>query len=306
MLGAIEETYFDICREVSRRQTLHVLCYDEAHRKYVESKLQGLPRLHTWIISTNDTWIRDYGPLSVVTAQTVQYQDWTFDGWGGKFPASLDNQVNRQLLALGVIENRTHMPAVLEGGSIETNGHGLLLTTQTCLLTHGRNHGINQTALESLLKQALQVQSVWWLRHGILAGDDTDGHIDTLARFTSADRICYCQCRDPADEHYEELCQMEAELQALAPDRGIQLTPLPLPEPVYDPQGNRLPATYANFVIINGAVLVPVYDQASDGEAMTVLAGIFSDREIVPIPSLPLIRQGGSVHCATMQLPLID
>jgi agmatine deiminase len=194
---------------------------------------------------------------------------------------------------------------VLEGGSIESDGAGTLLTTSECLLTPSRNPSMDRTAIEQLLEEVLGVDRILWLNHGYLAGDDTDSHIDTLARFCAPDHICYVTCPDVADEHYSALAAMEEELQEFRQADGTpyRLTPLPWPDPIYDEDGERLPATYANFLIINGAVLLPVYDVPQDEEAVRIMAGIFPDREIIPIDCRPLIYQHGSLHCVTMQIP---
>ncbi len=200
------------------------------------------------------------------------------------------------------------MDFVLEGGSIESDGAGTLLTTSECLLTPSRNPSMDRTAIEQLLEEVLGgVDRILWLNHGYLAGDDTDSHIDTLARFCAPDHICYVTCPDVADEHYSALAAMEEELQEFRQADGTppyRLTPpLPWPDPIYDEDGERLPATYANFLIINGAVLLPVYDVPQDEEAVRIMAGIFPDREIIPIDCRPLIYQHGSLHCVTMQIP---
>jgi len=193
-------------------------------------------------------------------------------------------------------------PLILEGGSIDTDGRGSLLTTERCLLSDTRNPGYSKAQLEQQLGELLGVQRILWLQHGALAGDDTDSHIDTLARFCNASTIVYCQCEDPADPHYDELQRMQQELSRFsdADGRPYQLVPLPLPAPIYDADdGHRLPATYANFLIINDAVLVPVYNDRHDQRALDTLADLFPDRRVIGINCLPVIRQHGSL----MQLP---
>ena len=268
----------------------------------------GLPgRVITVPAPANDTWARDHGPITVDTADGPALLDFRFNAWGDKFPWEKDDALNRHLANAGVFGKHPLQPVdfVLEGGSIESDGAGTLLTTSECLLTPSRNPSMDRTAIEQLLEEVLGVDRILWLNHGYLAGDDTDSHIDTLARFCAPDHICYVTCPDVADEHYSALAAMEEELQEFRQADGTpyRLTPLPWPDPIYDEDGERLPATYANFLIINGAVLLPVYDVPQDEEAVRIMAGIFPDREIIPIDCRPLIYQHGSLHCVTMQIP---
>jgi agmatine deiminase len=233
--------------------------------------------------------------------------DFVFNGWGGKFPAELDNGVTRRLHEHGAYGDACFetIEFVLEGGAIDTDGAGTLLTTSQCLLTSTRNGGLTQRQIEEMLLSALGLDRVLWLNHGYLAGDDTDSHVDTLARFCDASTIAYVKCSNPDDEHYESLGAMEAELTALRTADGLpyRLVPLPLPTACFDEHGARLPATYANFLIINGAVLAPVYGVPEDAEALTRLTNCFPDRKIVDVPCRTLIEQHGSLHCVTMQIP---
>lgn len=195
---------------------------------------------------------------------------------------------------------------VFEGGSIESNGAGVLLTTEECLLTPTRNPQFSKSEIETYLKEKFGAHTVLWLAHGFLAGDDTDSHIDTLARFVDEHTIAYVQCCDENDLHYAELQAMEHELQAFRQPNGkpYNLIALPMTPPIFDEEGERLPATYANFLIINGAVLVPVYNCATDNEALQILQTAFPTREIVPVDCSVLITQHGSLHCVTMQFPI--
>jgi agmatine/peptidylarginine deiminase len=194
---------------------------------------------------------------------------------------------------------------VFEGGSIESNGAGVLLTTEECLLSKERNPQFSKQEIENYLKEKFGAHTVLWLSHGFLAGDDTDSHIDTLARFVDDHTIAYVQCNDENDLHYTELQAMERELQDFRMPNGkpYRLLALPMTPPIFDEDGERLPATYANFLIINTAVLVPVYNCATDAEALRILQQAFPTREIVPIDCSVLITQHGSLHCVTMQFP---
>ena len=194
---------------------------------------------------------------------------------------------------------------VLEGGSIDTDGEGTLLTTTACLLTESRNPQLDQQQIEMRLKTELGVTRILWLQHGFLAGDDTDSHIDMLARFCAPDTIAFMQCDDPGDEHFESLAAMAQELRQFRTRDGqpYRLIGLPLPAAIYNSVGQRLPASYANFLIINDAVLVPQYNDRSDEIVLKRLAACFPDRQMIGIPCRALIEQYGSLHCLSMQFP---
>lgn len=312
-LQAVEAVYCRLAREISAREGLLIVCRDAAHRRQVAARLTAVPGIHLERIvygeaPCNDTWARDHGPLTVLDAEGRPHLlDFRFNGWGGKYAADLDDAITRRLHADGLFgEAALHsLPMILEGGSIEVDGAGALLTTAQCLLAHTRNPGLTQAEIESELKRLLGVNRVLWLHHGHLAGDDTDAHIDTLARFCGPDTIAYQACDDPDDEHYAPLGAMAEELAAFERPGGgrYRLVPLPLPSPCYDDDGRRLPAGYANFLIVNGAVLVPTYADPMDAVALERLGAAFPGREIVGIDCRALVRQNGSLHCVTMQLP---
>ncbi len=266
-----------------------------------------MDRIHVYPIPTNDTWSRDFGPITVAQNGTARLLDFGFNGWGLKFAANQDNQVNRRLSEQGVFGSiPMQIPGlILEGGSLESDGEGTLLTTAECLLNPNRNPHLSREEIERALSSLLGFDRFLWLENGYLAGDDTDSHIDTLARLCPNDTIVYVSCDDREDEHYEALSRMAAELKAFRTRDGkpYRLIPLPWPSAVYDEEGHRLPATYANYLIINKAVLVPVYGDSHDEEALAAVAQAFPDREIVGIDCSPLILQHGSLHCVTMQLP---
>lgn len=310
-LTRVEPTFCAIAREVSLREKLVIACFDAAHRQHVAHQLAraGVDpnQVRLAIAPSNDAWARDHGPITVLQNGEPHLLDFRFNGWGGKYRAELDNGVTRRLHAAGVFGQTrlTDVELVLEGGSIDADGLGTLLTTARCLLAPTRNPRLSRQDIENRLGQQLGVRRVLWLEHGYLAGDDTDSHIDTLARFCDPGTIAYVHCTDRRDEHYVELKRMEDELRALRAASGepYRLVPLPWPSARHDEEGRRLPATYANFLIINGAVLVPTYEDANDQAALEALASCFPDRAIVPVPCLPLIYQYGSLHCVTMQLP---
>ena len=258
-------------------------------------------------IATNDTWIRDFGYISIIEDNEVKLLDFTFDGWGGKFEASLDNEVNRVLHKKGYmgITPLESIDFVLEGGSIESDGEGTLLTTSACLCNKNRNGGLSKDEIEEKFKEYFGAKRVLWLDYGYLVGDDTDSHIDTLARFVSKDTIVYVQCLDEQDEHYGELKKMEEQLLRFrtVEDEPYKLIALPMPSAKFDNEGNRLPATYANFLITNEALIYPTYSIKEDKIVHEIFKGLFANKEIIPVECSRLIEEGGSLHCSTMQIP---
>ena len=258
-------------------------------------------------LPTNDTWVRDYGPIAVFKDGRTVLTDFTFNAWGMKFAADCDNLVTSRLQTRGVFKAPlvNYRDLVLEGGSIETDGNGTVLTTTCCLTAPNRNDALSREQLEQELLDRLGCVKMLWLDHGALSGDDTDGHIDTLARFAPDGVILYCGCDNPEDEHYEPLMKMEEDLKQMTDAEGnpYHLIKLPLPDAMYD-EISRLPATYANFLVMNHQVLVPVYGQPeNDVKACELIGQAFPGRKIKGIDCRPLICQHGSLHCATMQLP---
>ena len=312
MLSEVRKTYDEMSYEIRQREAL---------------LLVGAP--------SNDTWARDHGFISLLSVQcselsdkcsglsnvtsdnstkitqhstlNIKLLDFCFNGWGEKFPADLDNAINRRLYDEGSVKGEyvDHLDFVLEGGSIESDGKGTIFTTSCCLLAPHRNQPLTREQIEERLKEYLYADRVLWIDHGHLTGDDTDGHIDTLVRIATDDTLFYIGCDDPKDEQYEELRLMEEQLRTFRTTDGksYRLKRLPLPRPIYD-NGERLPATYANFLVINGAVLCPTYAQPDlDAEALRIIGEAFPDREIVGIDCRSLIKQHGSLHCCTMQFP---
>ncbi|MDE6120227.1 MAG: agmatine deiminase family protein [Muribaculaceae bacterium] len=271
------------------------------------------PNITLLDVPVNDTWTRDYGPITVFGADgSAILHDFKFNGWGLKFAADRDNLATCGLFARGVFGGRraNRLGFVLEGGSIESDGQGTLLTTEECLLSANRNGELSKEEVEEYLKTTFGLHTVQWLGHGALEGDDTDGHVDTLARLVPpGDVIVYTGCQDPDDIHFECLQAMRHDLEQLrtADGRPYTLAELPLPDPIYDPDdGSRLPATYANFLYLNGTVLLPVYGQPmKDLMAVQILEAVMPGYEIIPIDCRALIRQHGSLHCTTMQLPTL-
>lgn len=307
ILDEVIPCFVAIAKEVIKREKLLIVCSDEL---VVRRQLGDVDydRILFREMETNDTWARDHGGISVFDQREPLIYDFVFNGWGMKFAANLDNLITRNLAAQQTFADGipavNMQPFVLEGGSIESDGKGTLLTTVECLSSVNRNEYLQKEELEAYLKEVFGFERILWLENGYLAGDDTDSHVDTLARFCSEDTIAYVQCTDESDEHFEELRAMEQELQAFRQANGepYLLIPLPMADPV-EWEGERLPATYANFLIINGAVLLPYYNSPKDELATAALQLAFPDREIVGINCLPLIKQHGSLHCVTMQYP---
>ena len=312
ILADVEPVYLNIAREVCKRERLVICARDERHADHIHVALGSADvdsrRVRIGIAHSNDSWVRDHGPITVMNKGNPELLDFVFNGWGGKYAAELDDAITRSLHADGVFGKTpvATIPLVLEGGGIESDGAGTLLTTRQCLLSRGRNPHLTETQIESELKNQLGVHRLLWLSHGHLEGDDTDSHIDTLARFCDARTIAYVQCDDPSDPHHADLSAMEDELRLLRDAHGqpYRLVPLPWPKAKHNADGKRLPATYANFLIINGAVLLPTYRDVSDSAARSRLQECFPNREVIPIDCLPLIHQFGSLHCITMQLPV--
>lgn len=289
---------------IAYKTPVYIICND----KKTISPLFCSPRNLTFIeIETNDTWIRDFGYISIVEEGEVKLLDFRFDAWGGKFDAELDNEVNKVLHKKGYmgVTPLESIDFVLEGGSIESDGKGTILTTTACLCNPNRNGGLSKDEVEKKLKAYLGAKRVLWLDHGYLAGDDTDSHIDTLARFISVNTIAYVQCLDEEDEHYNALKKMENQLKEFRDNDGkvYSLLPLPLPSAKYDEENNRLPATYVNFLITNGALIYPTYSVKEDKIVHLLFQDFFKDKEIIPVECSRLIEEGGSLHCSTMQVP---
>lgn len=310
-LHRVEPVFVEIAYQIGRREKVLIVCYDNSHCKHVSDLLArggiNMSDCLLRVATSNDSWARDHGPLTVTCQDEPLMLDFGFNGWGGKYGYELDNLITRKLYLMdtfGATSLQT-VNLILEGGSIEVDGSGTLLTTERCLLAPTRNRGYSRVKLEKELKELLGINRVLWLRHGFLAGDDTDSHIDTLARFCDPHTIAYVECNNSQDEHYSELKAMEEELTNFRATNGkpYRLIPLPMPSAKLDADGNRLPATYANFLIINGAVLVPTYADPADEVALDLLKRCFPGREIIAIHCLPLIHQFGSLHCVTMQLP---
>lgn len=307
-LARVEPVFTCLAREIARVARVVIVCPDSGLlRNQLRHAGVDLARITLLSLPTNDTWTRDFGPITVLEDGRPVLLDFGFNGWGLKFPADLDNQITGRLAQAGLWGHApVRLPGIiLEGGSIDSDGSGTLLTTSSCLLSPNRNPHLNRQQLEDCLGRFLGCRHIHWLENGYLAGDDTDAHIDTLARLCPNETIAYVRCGDPTDEHYVPLAAMEAELQAFRTKDGhpYRLEPLPWPDPCYAADGHRLPATYANFLIINGAILMPTYRCRQDEQALATVGRIFPHHTLIGVDCRPLIEQHGSLHCVTMQLP---
>ena len=327
-LPEITDTYLELADIITRYEQLLVATPDVPATRYqLKKKLSAeqMSRVLLYEVESNDTWVRDHGPLTMVLRRKqntwmVPYRilDFKFNGWGEKFRWEKDNAITLNLYYQAAfnadIEN--HQGFVLEGGSIESDGKGTLFTTSQCLLAPHRNQPLDHDSIDHLLQTFFQLKRVVWLDHGNLIGDDTDGHIDTIVRVAPHDTLLYVGCDNPEDEQYEDFQALEKQLKGLFTWEGYpyRLLKLPMPDPIYDEgdslttnpesEGDRLPATYANFLILNKAVIYPTYNQPEkDEEARKQIQLAFPDREIIGVDSQTIIRQHGSIHCITMQLP---
>ncbi len=307
MLPEVEACYVNLVKAILKYENLIIISNKE---DYIKNLLGNNHKYNYKVVAcpTNDTWCRDFGAISVETDNGIIVCDFKFNAWGGKFNWELDNMVttemNKQHVFQVPIENCQDF--ILEGGSIETDGEGTLLVTSQCLLTPTRNQHMNKEEIEKYLCDTLGVTKVLWLDHGAFAGDDTDSHIDTLARLAPNSTIIYAGCDDIEDEHYQELKEMKEQLSTFTDvhDNKFRLLKLPFPNAIYDENGERLPATYANYLIVNNAVLVPTYNQPeNDSKALDIISKAFPNRIIEGVDCNALIKQHGSLHCVTMQFP---
>ena len=312
ILHEVEECYVRMALEIALRERLLIVTPHPADvERLLNERLpqRALANISLHEMPTNDTWARDHGFITLLGDTQPTLLDFQFNGWGEKFEATLDNQICRHMDEQHILNGayQSHLDFVLEGGSIESDGRGTILTTSQCLLAPHRNQPLNQADIEQRLLSILHAQRILWLDHGYLAGDDTDSHIDTLARLCPDNTIAYVQCLDKEDEHYPELHLMEEQLKTFRTlkDEPYRLLPLPMAPARYDEDGERLPSTYANFLIINGAVLMPTYgDRDLDAAATRQLQKAFPKHDVIGIDCQVLIRQHGSLHCCTMQFPL--
>lgn len=309
-LAKAQECFIGIIKNILAFEDLILVVPDNGEAEKVSAQLgNSKGRLSCQVVPANDVWARDFGPISILDLENNHFKmlDFTFNGWGMKHPCDKDRLISKQLHKIGTFGKMPleSLDYVLEGGSIDCDGQGSILTTSKCLLSTKRNPGYLKTNIEDCFNKFFGTERILWLEHGALEGDDTDSHIDTLARFADPETILYVSCDKNDDSHFEELKLMENDLKLFRTKDGkpYKLVPLPWPDAKYDDKGMRLPATYANFLILNEAVLVPTYRDSKDGEALGIISEVFTDRKVIGVDCLQLIHQGGSLHCTTMQLP---
>ncbi|WP_024953634.1 agmatine deiminase family protein [Sulfurospirillum arcachonense] len=290
----VQETYVAFINAIREFQKCVVICSD---KKILDAFFDSFENIEVFEYQTNDTWMRDFGAIDFLQNNQIKSYNFKFNAWGDKFDASLDDKFNSVFFK----ENIVDIDFILEGGSIDSNGEGVLLTTSTCIHNENRNHTYTKKQILKKLKKLFGLKEVILLEHGGLIGDDTDSHVDTLARFINKDTIVYAKCYDVNDIHFEELNKMEQELQKT----NFHLVPLPLPNAKYF-EKQRLPATYLNFVFLNGALIVPTYNDVNDEITIKILKNHIKNRKVITIDATILIREHGSLHCSCINkmLPL--
>ncbi|EAH9284141.1 agmatine deiminase family protein [Campylobacter upsaliensis] len=288
-LSEIIEAYKEFVKTASHFQKLLLIApNDEDFTPFKE-----FDNVEFFKCETNDTWIRDFGAIDVLENGRLKTLDFTFNAWGGKFQSDLDNALNTRLFKEKFQTRLEKCDFILEGGSIDFNGAGTMLTSSFCLLNSNRNVNLNQAKIEEKLKNYFGLERIIWLENGFIKGDDTDRHIDTLARFIDENTIAYCICEDETDEHYAPLKAMEEELKRT----NYHLIPLPIPKPLFY-EGRRLGATYANFVFVNNALIVPFYKDENDEVVQKRLQAHLKNREVIGVDARVFLRQNGSLHCS--------
>ena len=311
-LPQVLDCYVAVAQAITKYEPLLIVCRDKAECLADMAARNWKPGSNVRFVESplNDTWARDHGAISVWGDNGEKcIEDFVFNGWGLKFGSDLDNQITRNIYKAGAfaadVRYLDMRPFVLEGGSIDTDGAGTLMATSECLCSLNRNEYLSQQEIEQKLKEAFGLQRILWVDHGGIIGDDTDSHVDILARFCSPDTIAYTVCENPDDENYAPLKAMEEQLRTFRTLDGkpYKLIPLPLPEPMYL-DDYRLPASYANFLIVNGAVLMPGAGSELDAKAAGQLQKAFPDRTVEIIDCRALLSGHGGLHCITMNYPL--
>ena len=312
ILDKVEPVYVALCQQISQVEDVVIVAHNESLKAHISNLLKNhevdLTKVHFVVTPCNDTWARDHGPITTQNADgKLSIKDFTFTGWGNKFAAELDNKINSVLVNELVAPETDYdvVDMVLEGGGIEINEAGTLLTTTECLLNDNRNPELSKDDVEAILKDKLGAKDFLWVDHGYLAGDDTDSHIDTLVRFAPGNTLVYVGCDDENDEHYAALTKMAEQLRSFRTPagEGYKLIELPWPKAIFDDEGCRLPATYANYLIMNKTVLVPVYNDEKDALALKQIQLAYPEHTVIGVDCVPIIHQFGSLHCITMQLP---
>ena len=299
-LAQVQECYLTLINAINMANAVVILLCSEEEIAHLQASLAGHNKVLILPTHYNDTWVRDYAFLTVSDNMKNYPVSFTFNGWGQKFDAELDNQVNLSLAKL-CQQNLLINPTILEGGAIEIDENQHLLTTASCLYNPKRNGHMTKQQYETLFTEYLGAKTVTVFNHGHLEGDDTDGHIDTLARFTPLMGIVLQGADNrPHDPHFAELFKLQYEVSQALPAHKIYSLPLPF---VAKQDGERLPASYANYLILNRHILVPIYGESEDSKALQIIQGAYPNFKIIPLPCVSLVQQNGSLHCITMQVP---
>jgi agmatine deiminase len=306
--AGVPEVFTELIRTVSHFEPVHVLAGGQRVMEQAQLMVGDLPQVTLHDIATNDAWVRDYGPIFLSHRHHAQIAavNWQFDSWGGKYPPwDLDNAAAAKI-AKTVGCSTFEGPAVLEGGAVDGNGQGTIMTTDTCLLDSRRNATINRRNMQRILAEYLGAKQVIWLPGGSIAGDDTDGHVDQLARFVAPEHVVLAFEENDQDENYAPLAENLTRLATFQQENwpDLQISRLPMPEPIYFEQ-QRAPASYCNFYIVNGGVIVPQFGDDADQQAVEVLSQVFPNRQIVGLPARQLVWGLGAFHCLTQQQPAL-
>jgi agmatine deiminase len=306
-LPQAQREFAEFVRTLARFEPVHVLLSNDQVRQQANETLRGVSHVTTHDWPTNDSWIRDYGPTFLLHSEDrhLALVDWRYNAWGGKYPPWQQDDAIAARVALHCDCTRFVTQRIMEGGAIEGNGRALVLTTEDCLLNPNRNPTATRQDMEQLLADHLSADAICWLLGQGIEGDDTDGHVDQLARFVGPTTVLAAIASDPADPQFAPLAENVRRLQAFGADSGrpLEVIGLPLPSPKYCQQ-QRLPASYCNFYIANGAVLVPQFDDPADGRACGILSELMPGREVLGVPALDLVWGLGAFHCLTQQEPL--
>lgn len=281
----IQKSYVDFINAIRKYQLCIVVC---SQPEILKEYFSDFDNIEIFEATTNDTWIRDFGAIDFYKNDKIDSYNFIFNAWGDKFESNLDDKFNQKFF-----KNLLHVEFVLEGGSIDNNGDSVLLTTSKCIFNPNRNPDLSQEQIVKKIEGLFELKEIIILKNGALMGDDTDSHIDTLARFIDKETIAYAKCYDKNDEHFEELHVMEKELKKT----GFNLLPLPLPSAKFYKK-DRLPATYLNFVFINGALIVPTYKDKNDDIVLELLKNEIKDKKVIGVDASIFIREHGSLHCS--------
>ncbi|MCA1812815.1 MAG: agmatine deiminase family protein [Halobacteriales archaeon] len=304
-LSQVGDVYVQMMRAMAPHQRVDLIVDPGEEAQRVRARLAGIPNIRFHEVKHADSWVRDYGPTFVRDASgKLAFVDWIFNAWGDKYDALLPDDSMCARLEPELRLPRFEPGIVMEGGAIDVNGQGCVLTTEQCLLNKNRNPHLSRLQIEEVLKGYLGVQKVLWLGDGI-EGDDTDGHVDDIARFVKPNVVAAAVEPDAASPNHAPLAENLKRLRGMrdATDQPLQVVEVPMPGPVEDDEGRALPASYLNFLLANGLVLLPVFGDLQDHRAQRIMEGLFPGRKVVPVPARDLVWGMGTVHCLSQQMP---